>query len=74
MFDDLIRRTSGVSDGQLRAGNDRTQEASHRLGFFGCQCRVDDHREPISLAAVIRVAKHREVIGWNAAIPQIDRR
>ena len=41
-------------------------------GFGGGECRVDDQREAVSLAAVIGIAQHGKVIGGNAAVPQID--
>ena len=67
--DHFVHRALRLLDGQMRAGDHRAQEALHRLGLRRRECRIDDDSEPIGLAAIIGVSKHREVVGRNAAIP-----
>ena len=70
--DDLIHGPPDVPDRQMHAADHRAHEALHRLRLRSRECRIDDHRESVGLAAVIGVSKHREVIRRNAAISQVD--
>src|SRR5260370_25115727 len=49
----------------------RSQEALHRVGLFGGEFRVDQHRMAVELDPVVRHQQHDYVVDRRAAILEV---
>jgi len=72
--DNFIHRALGLLDGDLVPAITARRKPFTASGFAAAKRRLAMNRDAVGLAAIVGVAKHREVVGRNAAIPQVDRR